>query len=219
MQAVIKEEFSYYNSSGPKYEKFSKYLTVKEMVRLHFDPYISTFDLSKQPILVLDKVDKYWPVPSSVVDIKTEVKEEPVEDDAEWERAAEEEILAANEGLFESYSPVAVSPPPSLKRPKRKKTKPKSYKEDWESDKDPDTPDIPDDDEDSMFDEENNFEDDPDFEDDKSDISFSMDMLESDDSNTIYPTQVPWNKPLTMFTFWDHICKLFTLCVNQKTIQ
>ena len=57
-QAVIKEEFSYYNSSGPKYEKFSKYLTINEMVRLHFDPYISTFDLSKQPILVLDKVTR-----------------------------------------------------------------------------------------------------------------------------------------------------------------
>ena len=56
-QSVIKEEFSYYSPSGPKYEKFSKHLTVKEMVRLHFDPYISSFDLSKQPILVLDKVD------------------------------------------------------------------------------------------------------------------------------------------------------------------
>ena len=56
--------------------------------------------------------------------IKTEIKEEPVEDDPDWERAAEEEILAANEGLFEDYySPVAVSPPPSLKRPERKKTR------------------------------------------------------------------------------------------------
>ena len=55
-QAVIKEEFSYYSPSGPKYEKFSRYVTLNEMVRLHFDPYISSFDLSKQPILVLDKV-------------------------------------------------------------------------------------------------------------------------------------------------------------------
>ena len=51
-QAIIKEEFSYYNSSGPKYENFSKYLTINEMVRIHYDPYISQFDLSKQPILV-----------------------------------------------------------------------------------------------------------------------------------------------------------------------
>ena len=56
LQAIIKEEFSYYSSSGPKYEKFSKHLTVREMVRLHFDPYTSSFDLSKQPILVLEKV-------------------------------------------------------------------------------------------------------------------------------------------------------------------
>ena len=52
LQAIIKEEFSYYSSSGPKYENFSKYLTINEMVRIHFDPYISQFDLSKQPILV-----------------------------------------------------------------------------------------------------------------------------------------------------------------------
>ena len=52
LQAIIKEEFSYYSSSGPKYENFSKYLTINEMVRIHYDPYISQFDLSKQPILV-----------------------------------------------------------------------------------------------------------------------------------------------------------------------
>ena len=51
------------------------------------------------------KVDKFWPVVKPVSDIKTEIKEEPIEDilddtldDSEWDKAAEEEILAANEG-------------------------------------------------------------------------------------------------------------------------
>ena len=51
------------------------------------------------------KVDKFWPVVKPVADIKTEIKEEPIEDilddtldESEWDKAAEEEILAANEG-------------------------------------------------------------------------------------------------------------------------
>ena len=50
-------------------------------------------------------MDKFWPVVKPVSDIKTEIKEEPIEDilddaldDSEWDKAAEEEILAANEG-------------------------------------------------------------------------------------------------------------------------
>ena len=177
-QAVIKEEFSYYNSSGPKYEKFSKYLTINEMVRLHFDPYISSFDLSKQPILVLDKVDKYWPVPHTI-DIKTEVKEEPidiVDEDLDWEKAAEEEILAANEGYFDADSPLPVVEAVTKKRPKRQKTKTKTYKEDFESDnEDADDPKMEEDDE-SMFD-------DPDF-DDEEKSNDSMDMFDSDDDDS-----------------------------------
>merc|ERR1719300_678203 len=193
-QAIIKEEFSYYSSSGPKYEKFSKHLTVREMVRLHFDPYTSSFDLSKQPILVLEKVDKFWPVVKSVSDIKTEIKEEPIEDilddaldDSEWDKAAEEEILAANEGYLDTSDSVSVPSPQttfksSSSRPRRKKSKPKSYKEDFDSDKDPDDVDHVGDDTESMLDEENNG-DDPDFDDTKSDDSYMMDMFDSDDSN------------------------------------
>merc|ERR1712212_1350971 len=98
----IEEPFSFYDGTPPKFEKFGKGLTVLEMVRLHFDPYISQFDLSKQPVLVLEKVDKYWPVPNKTT-VKTEIKEEPIDiiDDPEWDKAAEEEILAANEGYFD----------------------------------------------------------------------------------------------------------------------
>ena len=70
---------------------------------------------------------------------------------------------------------------------RRKKSKPKSYKEDFDSDKDLDDPDHDDvdhvgDDTESMLDEENNV-DDPDFDDTKSDDSYMMDMFDSDDSN------------------------------------
>ena len=41
-------EFSYYTGTGPRWEKFSKHLTVAELVRIHFDPFISQFDLSQQ---------------------------------------------------------------------------------------------------------------------------------------------------------------------------
>ena len=43
--------------------------------------------------------------------MQTEVKEEPldIDDDPEWERAAEAEILAANEGYLDTPSPEAAS--------------------------------------------------------------------------------------------------------------
>jgi len=165
----IKEPFTYYDGSPPKFEKFGKGLTVLEMVRLHFDPYISQFDLSKQPVLVLEKVDKYWPVPKTHV--KTEIKEEPIDivDDPEWDKAAEEEILAANEGFFDSPTE------PVMEKPKRKRAKPKSYKVDYESD-DPDEPDELDDQ--SIFDDED--ENDPDFDDGRSDESYSPDIFDSE---------------------------------------
>jgi len=196
-QAIIKEEFSYYSPSGPKYEKFSRYVTLKEMVRLHFDPYISSFDLSKQPILVLDKVDKYWPGhctststanTTSTDIIKTEVKEEPldIEDDPEWERAAEAEILAANEGYLDTPSPEAASArtksvAPTKERPKRKR-KPKSYKEDYDSEENERPSDRDSNDNaDSLFGDEN--VDDPDFDEEMSDDddNFSLDMFYSDE--------------------------------------
>ena len=165
----IKEPFTYYDGSPPKFEKFGKGLTVLEMVRLHFDPYISQFDLSKQPVLVLEKVDKYWPVPNKTT-VKTEIKEEPIDiiDDPEWDKAAEEEILAANEGYFDS-------PPEPSEKPKRKRTKPKSFRMDYETD-DPDEPDELDDQ--SLFDDED--DNDPDFNDGRSDESYSPDIFDNE---------------------------------------
>ena len=84
-------------------------------------------------------MDKFWPVVKPVSDIKTEIKEEPIEDilddtldESEWDKAAEEEILAANEGYFDS-------PPEPSEKPKRKRSKPKSFRMDFETD-DPDDP-------------------------------------------------------------------------------
>ena len=53
---------------------------------------------------------KHYKVVIKVV-LQTEVKEEPldIEDDPEWERAAEAEILAANEGYLDTPSPEAAS--------------------------------------------------------------------------------------------------------------
>ena len=119
---------------------------------------------------VLDKVDKYWPVANNnTMDIKTEVKEEPLdvemEDELEWER----EILAANEGYLESPGPQSAK-----ERPKRRKNKPKSYKEDYDSDRDIDDPEE----EDSLFDD---YPDDPDFEDERSEGSYSPLLYDSED--------------------------------------
>ena len=210
-QSVIKEEFSYYSPSGPKYEKFSKHLTVREMVRLHFDPYVSSFDLSKQPILVLDKVDKFWPA-APKPNIKTEdIKEEPLEvededNDLDWEREAEAEILAANEGFFDPPSSQPSPPGRQEKiklknigaknRPKRARTKPKTYREEFE-DSDPDDVESKDDDDmESLFGDypEGGMVKDPDFDGDDPGSDFSMDMdmlgeesdedlLEDDNSN------------------------------------
>jgi len=96
-------------------------LTVQEMVRLHFDPFISKHDFSRQPVMKLEKVDKYWPVPKSshnIADLK--IKEESQED---WELAAEEEIIKANKSwskinyrVVEQYQPdesIGVQPEPS----------------------------------------------------------------------------------------------------------
>ena len=125
---------------------------------------------------VLEKVDKYWPVANN--NIKAEIKEEPldIEDDGEWEREAEEEILAANEGYLESPSQ------PARNRPSRRKNKPKSYKEDFDSDKDIDDPDemVEDGEDDSLFDDSRDI-DDPDF-DDRSEGSFSPELYDSEDS-------------------------------------
>ena len=46
-----------------------------------------------------------------IFSFQTEVKEEPldIDDDPEWERAAEAEILAANEGYLDTPSPEAAS--------------------------------------------------------------------------------------------------------------
>ena len=128
-----------------------------------------TYDYNLQ---VLDKVDKYWPVANN--NIKAEVKEEPLEAEAdlEWERAAEEEILAANEGYLESPGPESAR-----ERPRRRKNKPKSYKEDYDSDRDIDDP--GEEEEGSLFDE---YPDDPDFDDDQSEGSFSPLLYDSEDS-------------------------------------
>ena len=117
-------------------------------------------------------MDKYWPVANN--NIKAEVKEEPLEAEAdlEWERAAEEEILAANEGYLESPGPESAR-----ERPRRRKNKPKSYKEDYDSDRDIDDP--GEEEEGSLFDE---YPDDPDFDDDQSEGSFSPLLYDSEDS-------------------------------------
>lgn len=160
------------------------------MVRLHFDPYVSSFDLSKQPILVLDKVDKFWPV-TQKPSIKTEdIKEEPVDiedNDLDWEREAEAEIMAANEEFFDPQTPER---PEKIKlkiknRPKRARTKPKTYREEIEDsdEKDPDDVESKDDDDfGSLFGDypEGGIINDPDFEDDPG-SDFSMDMMSDED--------------------------------------
>ena len=136
-----------------------------------------------------DQVDKYWPV-AQKADIKTEIKEEPIDiddEDPDWEREAEEEILAANEGYFDTSPTPVIKTKIVKERPKRVRAKTKSYKEDPGSD--PDDPEQDDDDDvGSLFGDYhvNNNEDDPDFEDeeDDDDDSFTMDMfVDSEESN------------------------------------
>ena len=161
-------------------------------------------------ILFIPKVDKFWPVPLRP-NIKTEedIKEEPIEiteedldPDLDWEREAEQEILAANEEYFDTPPlPMPTQRPEKIKinfgtkdRPKRARTKPKSYKEEFEDsdERDPDEVEANDDCGSLFGDYHTDAKDDPDFDDDDPGSDFSMDMfgeesdedhLEDDNSN------------------------------------
>ena len=131
---------------------------------------------------MLDKVDKYWPVPGGGGGVtKTEVKEEPLDtvEEAEWEEAAEEEILAANKEFLEC-SPPPAKPSPRRTKPRRRRAGKKSYKEDYESE-DPDDPDELNDS--PIFADDD--EDDPDFEGELSDESFSPDLFDEGSAHSM----------------------------------
>ena len=120
-------------------------------------------------------------------EIKTEIKNESLDmaEDLEWEKAAEEEIMAANEGFNDDETESETEKSEKKVRPKRIR-KPK-LRQNFETD--PDEPEEMS--ETERFDDEDNFtasdndDEDPSFEHQASDDSYNPDLGDDDSVNSL----------------------------------